>query len=715
MIKHEIKSQLAKLLATEDLIVEHKKVETASFNVQTRVLTLPMWQKASNIVYDMLVGHEVGHALFTPNVELRDYCKAPMNFFNIVEDPRIEKLMKRKYPGLLKSFYGGYKEIYEQDFFNLEGEDIESMTIADRANLHFKVGNFIDIPIKDHEQYVIDMIADAESVEDAYRAAEELYKLCVKELKDNNKNEMDLKSDQQMEVQSGSGDQDDIMVDPDDIPEDLREDEKETLNPIDSSEDDNETESDGEHNPEVKTAKSLSDSIQNLVDSRIDETLYVEIPKLDLKNIIASNEEIHELIDQHWKVFGGDIEDDCFKWVDRKYNTVKKNSQKEVNYLVKEFECRKAADSYARATTARTGVLDCSKLHTYKYNEDLFKKVTTLSDGKNHGLIFILDWSGSMGTVLLDTLKQLYNILWFCKKVGIPFDVYAFTNEWKGAKYLRTSKTKDLPTEAYVKEEGKLVVGKDFSLMNIFTSKVRASEMDKQMRNIYRVANSIISYTCIYSTPYGLSLSGTPLNESLIALHQIIPQFKMQNKVQKIQCVILTDGEAGHLPYHVTIRRYWEKDGGSNEPFIGCRKVGKSFLRNRKTGVVRKLNSQNYSYNEFTDNLLYDLRDTFKEVNFIGIRVLSPRDASNFIRLNTITHVDYESTMRTWKKERSFSIDQSGYHKYFGMSSTMISNEVEFEVADNASKSSIRSAFKKSLKTKKMNKKFLSEFVELVA
>ena len=66
-VKFEIKSQLAKLLATEDLIVEHKQVETAQFNVHTRVLILPLWEKASNVVYDMLVGHEVGHALFTPD------------------------------------------------------------------------------------------------------------------------------------------------------------------------------------------------------------------------------------------------------------------------------------------------------------------------------------------------------------------------------------------------------------------------------------------------------------------------------------------------------------------------------------------------------------------------------------------------------------------------------------------------------------------------
>ena len=65
-VKYEIKSQLAKLLATEDLIVEHKQVETAQFNVHTRVLILTLWEKASNAVYDMLVGHEVGHALFTP-------------------------------------------------------------------------------------------------------------------------------------------------------------------------------------------------------------------------------------------------------------------------------------------------------------------------------------------------------------------------------------------------------------------------------------------------------------------------------------------------------------------------------------------------------------------------------------------------------------------------------------------------------------------------
>ena len=77
---------------------------------------------------------------------------------------------------------------------------------------------------------------------------------------------------------------------------------------------------------------------------------------------------------------------DIYETVDNEYRLFRRSAQKEVNYLVKEFECRKSADAYARATVSKTGVLDCTKLHSYKYNEDLFKKITTLPDGKNHGL-----------------------------------------------------------------------------------------------------------------------------------------------------------------------------------------------------------------------------------------------------------------------------------------------------------------------------------------
>jgi hypothetical protein len=162
------------------------------------------------------------------------------------------------------------------------------------------------------------------------------------------------------------------------------------------------------------------------------------LPKLDLNKIIVPNSEIHDKCKEYWGSWmeeQGYTTEEIFGEVDKKFVEFKRSAQKEVNYLVKEFECRKAADSYARATTARTGVLDCTKLHTYKYNEDLFKKVTTLADGKNHGLVFILDWSGSMGDVMSDTVKQLFNLVWFCKKVAIPFEVYAFTSDYPLVKY----------------------------------------------------------------------------------------------------------------------------------------------------------------------------------------------------------------------------------------------------------------------------------------
>ena len=135
-VRHEVKGQLAKLLATEDLVVENKQVSTAQFNVHTRVLTLPLWDRASNSVYDMLVAHEVGHALFTPDIDwLKDHKVHP-SIVNIVEDVRIEKLMKRKYAGLPKTFYHGYEELNDDDFFSVVDEDIDEITQKALTEFH---------------------------------------------------------------------------------------------------------------------------------------------------------------------------------------------------------------------------------------------------------------------------------------------------------------------------------------------------------------------------------------------------------------------------------------------------------------------------------------------------------------------------------------------------------------------------------------------------
>ncbi len=722
-VQKEIKSQLAKLLATEDIVVEHKQCETAQFNVHTRVLTLPLWEKASNNVYDMLVGHEVGHALFTPDEDWTKDVKVPTQFINVVEDARIEKLMKRKYMGIAKSFYRGYSELHNKDFFELDGEDLSTFNLADRGNLYFKIGSFVDLVFSTAEKQIISLIQNAETFTDTIAAAEALYNFCKQEEEEKEQiaesDEGDFNESDTPMDSSSSGDTDSDSTDdpPSSLPDSNSHDPLESgTNSVDNS---SRTDS---SDLIVETAEAFNSSLQDLINYNGIENDYIERPDLNIENIIASNKEIHMEIDYHWKqeleIFTERHEKynfhvkDVFGEVDAEFVKFKKDAQKEVSYLVKEFECKKAADSYARATTSKTGVLSTEKLHTYRFNEDLFKKISVVPDGKNHGLVFILDWSGSMSGVMQDTIKQLYNLIWFCRKVSIPFEVYAFTNEWhKSSRDYETGRIEAVdPKPFYEEKENIFRVENGFSLMNLFTSKVNAKTLEHQLLNIWRIGISFRNRS-YYSWPHKLCLSGTPLNETLLSLHKIIPQFQKENNLQKVQCIILTDGEAAQLSYHKEVQRHWE-----DEPYLGCRNVNPSscFFRDRKVGKTYKIG---YGYQEFTDMLINNLKDNFPSTNFIGIRVLESRDAKYFIKryYDEWKNADaYTKIISEWRKTKTFNIKKSAYDAYFGISANALSNDCEFDVEEDATKAQIKKAFVNSLKTKKLNKKILGEFIELV-
>ena len=349
-VQQAIKSQLAKLLATEDIVVEHTQCETAQFNVETRVLTLPLWEKASNDVYDMLVGHEVGHALFTPN----DWSwegKIPQQFVNVCEDARIEKLMKRRYLGIAKSFYRGYSELHDKDFFEVEDADLSTFNLADRANLYFKIGSFLPISFSDAEKEIINLIQNAETFTDTLAAAETLYNFCKQELK-------------QQENQSQEGDQEDPFEQqsPSDSSGTGSSDTDSTDNlgsSVSDSDSDADVEggssspntgsgnSDSNDEPTVETAESLAGSIMDLVNHNGIENVYVEAPDVNIENVIASNKEVHEDIDNHFaqeqahycdrKKQYEFLKEDLFENVDVEYNKFKNEAKKEVSYLVKEF------------------------------------------------------------------------------------------------------------------------------------------------------------------------------------------------------------------------------------------------------------------------------------------------------------------------------------------------------------------------------------------
>ena len=732
-VRHEVKGQLAKLLATEDLIVESKKVETASFNVHTRVLTLPMWDKASNNVYDALVGHEVGHALFTPDSNWFEKLNIPMGIVNVVEDARIEKMMKRKYAGLSKTFYTGYHELSDSDFFQIEGKDLDVFNFADRVNLYFKIGNYNDIPFKnDRENELVSMVGSTETFDDVLKVSKLVHDYCKQEIEDMKK-ELEQMREEEAKMFGGM---DGGSSDEDSDQEINNDTEYQTVDGGDESEDENQSSSNisisqipseeldaaiqkienGEGGIDVSSATALDRSIQNLNKSDSVQNEYFELPKVSVDHIIIDNAHIHKSIVNEWneqiqrresnKYTDPDCDiaqltRDSLNGARKEFKDFKRSAQKEVNYLVKEFEMKKSASAYARAATSRTGILDTTKLHTFRYNEDLFKKVTTLPDGKNHGLVFILDWSGSMNSVMLDTIKQLYNLIWFCRKIQIPFEVYAFTNCYPNPN-VETS---------YQVKEGVAQLDESFSLMNLLTHKVNSKTLESQMENIYLVARAVSwSFSNYYNVPLGMGLSGTPLNETLVCLHEILPQFKRENKLEKVQCVILTDGEAHPLRFHREFTRTWNDQC---DTYMGTSYVGDNcILRDRKTGHTYTFDSNVFS---MTDVLLQNLRDKFSDVNFIGFRILPPREASYFARRYMGYGDELEKTMKVWRKEKAFAIKKSGYHVYFGLSAQALDSDGSFEVKEDATKTDIKRAFFKSLKGKKMNKKILSEFIEFVA
>ena len=703
VMNQEIKGNLARLLATENLIVEHRKVPTASFDVDRRVLTLPNWDKASSVVYDMLVGHEVGHALFTPNEDWRDIADCPRDFVNVIEDARIEKLMKRKYPGLRKSFAGGYKELTDQDFFGIEDSDVSKMNLLDRINLHFKIGASAMIPFAIEEQVFVARTDVAETFDEVLQIAVDLHQFMNAKEEPMTHEEM-LEEAQQREEQNEQSKE-----------QKPAESAANTAGPIEGTnpeKDDNEEveeiEEEGPGGGEIsETQRSFDGATKSLTDRFSNNPIYVEIPEsVDLPTYVADWTEVHDWIDE----CSG--ESSYYENVDKSYREFRKQSQKEVNYLVKEFECRKSADAYARAGQSKTGVLDTSKLHTYKYNEDIFKKVTVLPDGKNHGLLFLLDWSGSMQREILATVKQVLNLTAFCKKVQIPFEVYAFTNEWYVVRRAKEGKDEYISNEEYFAakncEKGKIFLQKDvFHLMNFISSRSNSKDYERQCLNLYREAYSFCYHVEYHTTP-GVGLSGTPLNEGIVMMNYIIPQFKKQNDIQKVNLCILTDGEGCQSSYG---REFY--NDYKDEYYIRPRRLDyNTVLRDRSTGRVYSGNS---CYGEMTNIFIQQLRDRNSGVNVLGFRIMSGSGLSSFVGTYAdLTH--YDKVQKQWKKEKSAIIPfPKSYTALYVLSNSSIDADTEFDVESGAKKGEISKAFKKMLKNKSTNKKLLSSFIEYVA
>ena len=744
----EIKGNLAKLLATEDLIIEHKPVETASFDVDRRVLTLPVWDRASETVYDMLVAHEVGHALFTPNREWffePEWKTIPLDYVNVVEDARIERLIKQRYRGLNRDFKNGYTELHNDDLFELSDQNVNHLKPIDRINLYFKIGGHIDIEFNDIENEFVTRISRCQTFDEVLTISKEIHEYTKEvqeqmqkqanaeqkesEAQDNAKVESrpdmsesndktQAQKDEQETDAQGQGDQEQEepvkgrsdKAFPDEV-QDTQQEQDETQNSGDTQ--------GGEFGDiDVSTTqRSLDESLEDLTNTYEDQvpTQYVTIPNMNLEKVVIDFNTIKTYLDEHFvKENTTDSSNQFLIEHTKRFNEFKKSSNKEVNYLVKEFEMKKSADSYARQRTAKTGMLDTSKLHTYMYNEDVFKKVTTITDGKNHGLIFVLDWSGSMNNILEDTLKQLFQLVWFCRKTQIPYEVYAFTNDsWHLGQsseepvYSYRNTSGDLLVDTW--KEGDINIDGCFRMVNILSSKARTKDIEKQMLNLWLTNCSFkYHYNHHFPHPAKFHLSGTPLNEAIIATKQLVQQ--MMKKIQKVHVIILTDGEAHQPSYNVDRSKLLDGFGLDHR---GTRSINSTcMLRNRKSGKTYGLTYSNCSL-----KLIECIKDDLPDVSFIAFRVIE-RGGMRYVwtQYGMDTYPDYE-VMKEQIKKGNLSLTLNSYDKFFMIPQhhlSVDSDQLE-QVEEGASKGEVSKAFRKMFKNKKTNKFMLSEFAKAIA
>ncbi len=515
---------LARLLAKENLDVIHGNFSTASFDVEGRVLRLPLWKDKGKAVYDLLVGHEVGHALYTPIDGWHDSEKVipgvPRDMINIIEDIRIEKKIQSTYPGIVRAFKQGYKVLFDDNLFGTEGKDITTYNFMDKLNIYSKGRGYVGVEFNPTEKMFVDLAMGVETWEDVLKA-------CT-EINDWLNNKEDYEDDEEQEPQNTiggdeNGDQDD--------------DEKTTQQSSNESNQMDESGSDTELNEgdpidEIDPEESLTDKAQR--DNEGDLLEKDEDGRQPTYSSGMSDDTINKLIVTYDKlrkdrleIAGAYIHPELpglYKMM------LDSGVTKTVNLMAREFERKKAAWEYSRSTEAKKGSLNTNKLHQYQYSEDIFLSVNRLAQAKSHGMFMLIDFSGSMNGILKDVIKQTITIALFCKKVNIPFEAYSFTT--RGNNKEVNLGENDIENVTSLK------------LVNIISSRLKKKDFNESLMNIFAIAEA-----SDWSSPLRYShmsnydrMGGTPLVQSLIASEKIINKFRAETGVQNMNVMILTDG-----------------------------------------------------------------------------------------------------------------------------------------------------------------------------
>ena len=774
------KSVTAKLLATENITVVQDKVRTASFDVKNRVLTLPLWADAESYTEDHLIGHEVGHALYTPLEGWHDaVCDKGANyksFLNVVEDARIEKLIQRKYAGLRPLFIKSYRKLLADGFFGGTIDAINDMGLIDRINTYFKCGMSAGVEFAADEQQWLPRIDALETWEEVVALTDELFEFCKQKQEEQQQAEQDAaeadaeEEDGDAEGDSGFGDDDgDEFGDEFDFDfEDGESDQESTAGGTDGEgdeestapaqqgdaegqESDDDEESQGESpaktneggkgvdfdssEPRSHTDESLRDAVDQMADTETREVYNytIQAPKysdhiISYKRILEELRGVRPLLPpNHWAHSDDNFMDNFRQTCasnavgfEKVSNFLYKNwlatNKKAVNHMVKEFEMKKQASEFARASTAKTGVIDTIKMNNYKLTDDIFKKVTVLPEGKNHAFVMFLDMSGSMADYMYETVEQTLLLASFCRQIGVPFRVYGFSDRLSSRNWGNNENT--APLEYYI-EEG-------IALLELFSN-------EQNKRDFSEIAGRMLTHYACMGGHYDVlekahqetgyyprtlrqltccfDLGGTPLDSAIVLGIPLINDFRAKTRADVMNVVFLTDGASHEM----------EINGRSfrNSSWMSRSHVTITSPYSNQTFKSRTLGARMTTQTE----LLLEMMKAETGANMLGYFITrqSKGSAMQDYNYQSGRNINWEKRDELWKQMREdgfLPVTTVGYDDFFivGHKSLKIEdNKMDDAVAGEVSKAKLRTMFKKAQVGGKKSRKMLNDIVARVA
>jgi hypothetical protein len=724
------KSTLAKLLATENVRVEHQKVNTAYFDLKERKVVLPIFHEMSPDLYDLLIGHEVSHALNTPLEGWHDAAsvkgKGFKSFLNVVEDARIERDIKGRYPGLVKNFFKGYKELYERDFFGLNGRDINEYPLIDRINIHFKVGMFAAVEFTDAELFYVDKVATCETWEDVVAVATEIYELSKGE-----QAMIDMADDLMMDDIDGGeiSEEDEVIEESAETGEEEKEDDKgDESDDNDEGQDESdetteetvasdETTEDSDFDPASATDNAFRNNEDQFINNGAGDFFYGNFPKLDYKKWVKMDP---------WKEFENSvhleivrcIKEDVWSWKEEKVDRAvaieqftkdfRAKNNAYINFMVQQFEAKRKAAQFAKSRENKTGVLNADKLWATKLTEDVFLSNTVVPDGKNHGMLMVIDFSGSMYDKMSETIEQMLVQVSFCKKVNIPFEVYSFTDRHWGEHQKHLVQNQ--------KESDIRIADSGLCINKLISSDMSSAGYKKAFANLLLLASAYGErynekpHVKRKTLPLHLELGGTPLAETILLLRDRAIDFRNQYNIEVLNTLFLTDGGntgqllVGDLP---TYR------GGRGGDHCVITEGGITTIANAKGKVYSK------RWSDVVCEAVLKHFDKTTGSRTINYFLANPqkRDLKySWMDMHGYNEQDFEKQYKAeWLKDGFMQMDgMNGFANAYVLRAKDLGNVEDLEVVSDK-KGDLVKGFRKFQKSKTTSRKFLTKFIEKIA